>query len=430
MKKFLKALLERRQAELAKVQRRFEESEDITEVRALGETLSAIKTEIEDIEKQLKDADDGDNGDGGNGGEGARGDNGEGANARGAVVNGSIIASYGQNAQARNANVNVLDSIEYRNAFADYVRTGNTTAFEALEARAASDGMIITSDIGKIIPNTIMNEVIKKLKVYGNLYSKVRKLNVKGGVEFPIEELVPTVKWISETTVSDPQKTPEIKTSVQFGYHICEARIAQSLLSQIVSLEYLESEISTLLTEAFVKEFDNIILNGSGAGQPLGILNDSRVPGENKITFSESDMGDWTKFRKKLFAKIPLAYRAEGIIITTVPTWESYFMTLKDSNQRPLYSETFDVADGATVCRFNGREVVLVESDILKDFDTATTGEAFAVYLKPTNYAINSNLQLGFKRYFNEDTNKWVNKGLCIMDGKLLDTNGVFILTK
>lgn len=49
---------------------------------------------------------------------------------------------------------------------------------------------------------------------------------------------------------------------------------------------------------------------------------------------------------------------------------------------------------------------------------------------RPTDYAINSNLQLGFKRYFNDDTNKWVNKGLCIIDGKLLDTKGVFVLKK
>ena len=71
-----------------------------------------------------------------------------------------------------------------------------------------------------------------------------------------------------------------------------------------------------------------------------------------------------------------------------------------------------------------------MESDILKDFDTATSGEAWAVYLKPTDYAINSNLQLGFKRWFDDDKNRYVNKGLVIMDGKLLDVNGVFIMTK
>lgn len=437
MKDFLKKLIARKRTELKVTEARFDKSTDEAEIRALGETLAALKTEIEDAEKQLNelenDGDNGTNGDGGDNGDGSEGRSAEPIVAqRSPVVNGDVVASFRQSTPvaAARENENVLDCLEYRQAFATYVRTGDVSGFAALEKRAADDGMVITSDIGKIIPNTIMKEVIKEIKVYGNLYNKVRKLNVKGGVEFPIEDLIPTVKWITETTPSENQSAPELKNSISFGYHICEAKIAQSLLSQIVSLDYLESEIAKLLAEAFVKEFDNIILNGSGNGQPTGILNDTRVKAENKIKFTEAQMADWTEFRKRLFAKIPLAYRGQGIIVTTVSTWESYFMTLKDSNNRPLYSETFDVADGTTTCRFAGREVVLVENDIIKDFDTAASGEAFAIYFRPTDYAINSQMQLGFKRYFNEDTNKWVNKGLCIMDGKLLDVNGVYILTK
>ena len=86
---------------------------------------------------------------------------------------------------------------------------------------------------------------------------------------------------------------------------------------------------------------------------------------------------------------------------------------------------------GAPTYRFNGKEVILIENDLgLEDYTTATSGKPYMLYFKPTDYAINSNLQIGFKRYFNEDTNKWVNKGLCIMDGKLLDANGCYIISK
>lgn len=435
MKNFLKKLIARKKTELKVTETRFNASTDEAEIRALGETLAQLRDEIEEAETQLADLED-DNGDNGDNGEGEGDPVGEGRSAepvvasRSAVVNGNIVGAYAQNAQQTRQNESILDSMEYRNAFAAYVRSGDVSAFPALEQRAASDGMVITSDVGKIIPNTVMKEFIKELKVYGNLYNRVRKLNVKGGVEFPIQELVPTVTWITETTTSNNKSAPEIKTSISFGYHICEARLSQSLLSQIVSLDYLEQEIARLLAEAFIKEFDRIILNGSGSGQPLGILNDSRVKSANKIKFTEEQLADWTQFRKLLFAKIPLAYRGQGMIVTTVATWETYFMTLKDGNNRPLYSETYNVEDGTTTCRFAGREVQLVENDIIKDFDTAASGEAFALYFRPQDYAINSQLQIGFKRYFNDDTNKWVNKGLCIMDGKLLDANGVYILTK
>lgn len=432
MKKFLQNLIARKKTELKTTELRFENSKDEAEVRALGETLQTLRDEISDAEEQLKKLEEEGGDDNGSGESEGMGASGEGRSAEvpsGAELrNGVTVGTFATSVKKEERKENILDTLEYRNAFADYVRTGNVAGFAQLEQRA--DAALITSDVGKIIPNTIMNEFIKELKSYGQLYSLVRKLNVSGGVEFPIEELVPTVTWINETTVSETQKAPEIKTSVSFGYYMAEARISQSLLSSVVSLDALESEISKILAEAFVREFDYMIVNGSGSGQPTGILNDTRVKAENKLTFTEDEMGDWTNWRKKLFAAIPLAYRGEGILIMTAGTWESNIMTMKDSNNRPLYNETYNVETGQMECRFNGRQVVLVESDILKDFDSAEKGEAFAIYLKPTNYAINSNLEIRFKRYFNDDTNKWVNKGLCIVDGKLIDVNGVYILKK
>jgi len=431
MKKFLRNLIANKKTELKATEARFEKSTDEAEIRALGETMKSLRDEIDAAEEQLAKLDEDNNTDD-NGAEGTDETEGRSVVTQTDVRNAGIVGSFVQNAQPteKREGETVLDTMEYRKAFATYVRTGDVSGIKAIETRDAEAKQVLTSDIGKLIPNTVMKEFIKELKVYGNLYNRVRKLNVKGGVEFPIEELVPTVSWITETTISDTQSTPEVKTSVSFGYHICEARIAQSLLSSIVSIDYLESEIAKLLAEAFIKEFDRIIVNGSGSGQPLGILNDTRVKEANKIKFTEAQLADWVEIRKRLFAKIPLAYRGQGMFVMTVSTWETYFMTLKDSNNRPLATETFNVEDGTTTCRFAGKEVQLVEADIIKDFDAAGNGEAFAIYFRPQDYAINSQLQVGFKRYFNEDTNKWVNKGLCIMDGKLLDVNGVFLLTK
>ena len=431
-----KKILEKRMARLKKrmadLIERSNASEDVAEVRAINTQLIEVREDIADIEEELEAL----AGEGEGEPQDGEGDPQEGeqrsnipANAQFRGVN--PVATFAQSkGQTEKRAENILDSLEYRNAFASYVRSGDTSGFAELETRGADAGTVLTSDIGKIIPNTIMQEFIKELKVYGQLYAKVRKLNVKGGVEFPIEELVPTVTWITETTVSDNQSAPEFKNSISFGYHICEARIAQSLLSQVVSLAVLEQEIAKLLAEAFIKEFDRMILSGTGAGQPLGILNDTRIPAEHQITFTQAELSDWTKWRKKLFALIPIAYRGEGVLVMTANTWENYCMTLKNANNDPIGIETYGIQDGATVCRFAGKEVILVEPDILADFDTAGTGEAWGLYFKPSDYAINSNLQLGFKRYFNDDTNKWVNKGLCILDGKMLDVNSCYVLKK
>lgn len=421
MKKYLKKVIAQLEKRAADIRKKIDQSESLDETRDLGETLKKVLSELQDAKDALAadSSDESDESDTGN-----EPQDESNTDPQRSAFNPAQARSLGSFSTAQKRTGNALDSMEYRQAFMKYVQTGEWN----YQKRA--DETLITSDVGKIIPNTIMNEFIKELKVYGNLYNRVRKLNVKGGVEFPIEELVPTVTWITETTVSVTQAIPKIKTSVSFGYHIVEARLAQSLLSQVVSLPYLETEMARLLAEAFVKEFDRIIISGTGSGQPLGILNDARVKATNKITLTSAEMADWTKWRTKFFAKIPLAYRGEGVMIMTAATWEAYIMTLKDANDRPLYNETYDPQNGNQICRFAGREVILVEPDIIKDYDAAATGDAWAIYLKPTDYAINTNLQIGFKRWFDDDKNKYFNKGLCIMDGKLLDVNSVYIFTK
>ena len=425
MTKFLKKLIAKKEEEARAIRAKIKASESAQEVRELGETLQTVLDELQEAKDKLAEAEKNDEPDDSKDDSADKtDDNGIGQRSAFNPMQARNLASFAMNPQGEQRTGNALDSMEYRKAFMQYVQTGEWN----YQKRA--DETLITSDVGKVIPNTIMNEFIKELKVYGNLYNRVRKLNVKGGVEFPIEELVPTVSWITETTVSDTQAVPKIKTSVSFGYHIVEARLSQSLLSQVVTLDTLETEMARLLSEAFAREFDRVILSGTGSGQPMGILNDTRVKAENKITFTVAELADWTKWRTKLFAKVPLAYRGEGVLVMTAATFESQIMTLKDANDRPLYMETYDPVNGTVSGKFAGREVILVEPDIMKDFDAAADGDAFAIYFRPNDYAINTNLQLAFKRWFSDEKNVWYNKGLCIMDGKLLDVNSVFVLKK
>ena len=425
MTKFLKKLIAKKEEEARAIRAKIKASESAQEVRELGETLQTVLDELQEAKDKLAEAEKNDEPDDSkDDSAGKTDDDATGQRSAFNPMQARNLASFAMNPQGEQRTGNALDSMEYRKAFMQYVQTGEWN----YQKRA--DETLITSDVGKVIPNTIMNEFIKELKVYGNLYNRVRKLNVKGGVEFPIEELVPTVSWITETTVSDTQAVPKIKTSVSFGYHIVEARLSQSLLSQVVTLDTLETEMARLLSEAFSREFDRVILSGTGSGQPMGILNDTRVKAENKIIFTAAELADWTKWRTKLFAKVPLAYRGEGVLVMTAATFESQIMTLKDANDRPLYMETYDPVNGTVSGKFAGREVILVEQDIMKDFDAAADGDAFAIYFRPNDYAINTNLQLAFKRWFSDEKNVWYNKGLCIMDGKLLDVNSVFVLKK
>lgn len=347
-----------------------------------------------------------------------------------AQVRGGVpMASYQVGNGAQSNEPTGFASMAYRQAFMEYVQRGTPIPQDIMTRAGGDAGVTLTTEIGAIIPETIMNEFIKDVsKVYGHIYAKVRKLNVKGGVKFPISKLKASFKWISEGAVSDKQKAGDIKDFVIFSYNIGEIRVAESLLAQVVSLPLFESEITRIMVEAYVETMDKMIISGTGEGQPLGITKDSRVT--NVVEFTEEEFADWTAWRKKLFAKVPLAKRGQGEFLFPASTVEGYLMTMKDGNERPLFKEATDLSMGNTVGSFFGRTTDLVEPDVIADFATAAAGDIVGIFWVPNDYAINTNLQFGMKRWFDDDANEWVNKGLTIVDGKILDPSGCYLIKK
>ena len=298
-KEWFKKFIERKKEELKTLQERSDASENIEEVRYIGKQIDAVNEEIRDAQAQLTALEE------------AEEQRGTGSPLNGNGFNPMQMVGGAPMNQQR-GNEEPTATIEYRQAFKKYVQTGEMIPSELRQASTTT-----TADIGMTIPKTIMDEFIKEAsKVYGHIYAKVRKLNVKGGVEFPISKLTANFKWITESTVSEKQKAGEIKEKVSFSYHIGEIRVAESLLAQVVSLDVFESEITRIMVEAYVKAMDVAIISGTGSGQPLGITVDPRVT--NVIEFTEEEFGDWTAWRKKLFAVIPLSKRGLGEFLISV----------------------------------------------------------------------------------------------------------------
>jgi HK97 family phage major capsid protein len=281
-----------------------------------------------------------------------------------------------------------------------------------------------------------MREVINTVrKRYGNLYAKVRKTNIKGGVDYPVGALEADFKWITEETVSPRQKTDKLGT-VSFKYNTAEIRIAQTFLANLLTLESFEAEITKVIAIAYVKAMDFGIVNGSGNGQMLGILNDASVTGlaGHTIQMSANDINDWKSWRSKFFAKIPLGYRS-GEFIFPVSTVDAYLETMSDANGNPVFRQAtgLEVNDGDAMDpngRFFGRRISLVEPDIIPDFDTASVGDVIGIFWNPEDYAINENFGFAMRRYFDEETNEWVDKALVVVDGKVLNPNSFYLITK
>lgn len=108
---------------------------------------------------------------------------------------------------------------------------------------------------------------------------------------------------------------------------------------------------------------------------------------------------------------------------------------MQDSNGNPVFRQAtgLEVNDGDAMNpggRFFGREISLVEPTVLPDFDTASSGDVIGIFWQPEEYAINENFEFTMRRYFDEITNEWVDKALVIADGKVLNPEGIYLITK
>lgn len=314
-------------------------------------------------------------------------------------------------------------SLEYRRFFMDYCRTGKEIPIEY-----RIDAFTAVADAAAVIPTTILNEIIKEMKVYGQLYNRVRKTNVPGGVRVPILSLKPTASRITEAAVSDRLKLTA-STYVSFSYFGLECKIATSLLTSTVSLPMFEQQLVPLITEAMVKAMEIEIISGAGAAGMLGVTIDPRVAVGQSITLSSAEVTQWDSWKKKVFAKIPLAYRAGGIFVMGAGTFDGYIDGMVDANGQPIGRVNYNITDGQ-LQRFGGKEVVLVEDDVVASYDAAGVGDVFAVFMNPSDYCINSNLQMAMYRWLDHDTNQWVDKAILINDGKLIDAAGVLLIKK
>lgn len=330
-----------------------------------------------------------------------------------------VLGSFGMKKGKEEENMNdKYSSLEYRQAFMDYVLRG-----KEIPAELRADATTQTTDIGSVIPTTLMNKIIQDIKSYGHIFSRVTHTNFKGGLEIPTSDSRAVATWTAEGSVSTKQKK-EVKGKVSFLYHKLQCRVATTLEASTVSLDVFEAQIVADIKEAMTIALETAIISGTGEGQPTGILNSNIT---NIVEFTEEEIGSWDKW-SKTFAKLPLGKRSNVALIVNSETYEGNLDGAVDKNGQPIARTNYGM-DGSVNYRFKGKETILVEG-LLPSFDDAEAGEVFGIVGDLKDYYLNSNLQMVMRRYFDEDLDEYVDKATLIADGKVVSTQGFILLKK
>jgi len=336
-------------------------------------------------------------------------------------IEGRRIDSTGPPAKGEARDADPHDTMEYRRAFMEYVTRGKKS--DVLEFRA--DETTLPSDIGAVIPTTILNRIVEKMEEVGRIWSRVTKTSIQGGVEIPISTAKPTAVWLAAGQVAEKQKKV-VNAKISFSYHKLQVRVAVELVAGTVALPVFEATVADNIAEAMVKALDAAIISGTGTGQPLGIANHN-IPSVRVATLSPEDFGKYETW-PAVFAKVPRSYRSGVALIVNDADWHKYIVGMTDTTGQPIARVNYGL-DGTIEERFLGREVIAVE-DLLPSIDEADAGEVVGILVRLSDYMVNSNMAITYRRYFDENTDEWISKATMIADGKLADPNGVVLIKK
>lgn len=414
LKKLL-ALINSKEDKKKTIVQRSQESNSLEEVRSLQADIESIGEEILEL-RSLYNALSGNNGEGDGEGwqEAAQNPGGEARGAANPVGGFNLIASYTQNGtgiENREAE-DIYSTLEYRQAFRNYVVNG-TQIPDKFKTEERADQLTTVGDIGAVIPTTILNKVIEDMTVEGKILSRVTQTSYQGGISIPISEVMPEATWLSDENTISPEQKAKMSAKISFGYHVLEAKVAIGLLTATVSLPIFESTVVKQLKKAMIKAIETSIVKGDGSGKPLGFINVEGLPKENIIEFNNSNIETVSKWAE-VEAAIPEEVEDEVIYVMSKPTWEKHLNGMVDKNGQKIGLGKIN-EKGQKI--LNGREVLTV--DKFPSFLKAEEGSIFGAVINLSQYLLNSNLSMYYKKYWNEDKNKWIHKSLMIVDGKM-----------
>lgn len=313
----------------------------------------------------------------------------------------------------------LYNSDEYKRAFMNYVAKGESIPAQFRNADANTK----TTDVGEMIPTTTMQKIVEKMESTGMILPLVTRTAYKGGLTLPTSNVKPVATWVAEGAGSDKQK--KTSGSITFGYHKLRCAISSSLEVDVMAYPVFETTFVNNVVEAMVKAQEQAIINGSGTGQPKGILKETVPTGQNIDIAADKDFTYKTLVDAE--AALPLAYESGAVWFMTKKTFMA-FVGMVDSTGQPIARVNYGIG-GKPERSLLGRQVIL--NDYMASVGTTLADDTVVAFLfNPKDYILNTNLNMTIKRYEDNDTDDQVTKAIMLVDGKVIDKNSLVTITK
>ena len=313
----------------------------------------------------------------------------------------------------------IFASTDYRKAFMNNVVRGAAIPNQFSNV----DANTLTTDVGTVIPTTVMEKIIEKLEATGMILPLVTRTSYKGGLAIPLSTVKPVATWVSEGSTSDLQK--KTTGSITFTYFKLRCAVSVSFATDNVTLAVFESALINNITEAMVKALEQAIITGAGATEPKGILTETPVTGQALTIANATAIGYSDLIAAE--AALPLEYEQDAVWCMSKKSFMA-FVGMVDSQKQPIARVNYGIS-GKPERTLLGRTVVL-NNYVSSYLGTVAANTKFAFLFAFKDYVLNTNYQMTLKKYEDNVTDDQVTKGIMLVDGKVVDKNSLVVLTK
>ena len=247
-----------------------------------------------------------------------------------------------------------VEEMEVR-AFADFIRN-----------KRSGDSNITKSDNEAVIPKTIVNKIIDKIKDISPLYRDAEKFNIKGTVSIPYvdsENDNITVAYATEFTDLEAKSTKLLTTDLSGYLAGVLAKVSISLLNS-TDIELVDFVVNKMATAAATFIDSEILAPLDPSHKVTG------AAAATQIVLAGSTSAITSDVLIRLKNKLKSAYQSGAYFVMHPDTFTACQL-LKDGNNRYLFND--DIVEG-----FSGK--ILGKPVYVSDQCPAIASNALAVY--------------------------------------------------
>lgn len=292
----------------------------------------------------------------------------------------------------------ILATPEYRSAYLKRLQGRDLTETEqrALTTNASS--------AGAAVPTTTLNMIIDKLRQTSALFPRINVSYVPGNLSLVVANAKNAAAWKTEGSDGTPADDTVISVNLT-GFELIKL-VEISAAAQAMTIDAFESYIASEIGRQMAIAVENAILNGTGSGQPTGILTGITWDTTNSTTWPNAGSVGYDNIVDGL-ALLPTMYHNSAVFVMNRKMLFSGIRKIKASDGQPIF--TYNPQDRAAMTLL-GYPVIL--DDYVPD-DTILLGD-FGYYYMNFSQApqIESSREAGFK------SGKVTYRGLAVADGK------------